>query len=187
MRWKPHGELEGRHAFLSPSNYYWLRYDPEKLVATYGNRMEAALGTRKHNLAKELILLRQELPHTSQTLNMYVNDCIGFRMDPEIPLYSSPLCFGTADAISFRDAMLRIFDLKTGVTPAGHDQLYTYAALFCKEYGVKPMTIDYDLRIYQSDEIIHIESRPDYVAEIISVIEQAESILTSDPSFMLVD
>lgn len=186
MKWKPHGELEGRHAFLSPSTYHWLRYDPEKLVTTYNNRMEAALGTRKHNLAKELILLRQELPNTSQTLNMYVNNCIGYRMDPEVPLFSSHLCFGTCDAISFRDGILRIFDLKTGVTPAGHDQLYTYAALFCREYGVKPMTIEYDLRIYQMDNIIHIPSNPEYVAEIMSVIEQSEDILLKSPGFVLV-
>lgn len=186
MKWKPHGELEGRHAFLSPSNYHWLRYDPEKLLVTYGNRQEAALGTRKHNLAKELISLRQELPHTSQTLNMYVNECIGFRMDPEIPLYSSPLCFGTCDAISFRDRVLRIFDLKTGVTPTGHDQLFTYAALFCKEYGIKPMDIEYDLRIYQSDEVVRIETDPEYIVQIISVIEAAEQILVSTPGFVLV-
>ena len=84
---------------------------------------------------------------------MYVNDAIGFQMTPEQPLYYSDNCFGTADAICFRNNLLRIHDLKSGVTPAHMEQLMIYAALFCLEYSVDPNKIDIELRIYQSDEV----------------------------------
>ena len=85
---------------------------------------------------------------------MYVNDAIGYKMTPEQPLYYSENCFGTADAICFRNDLLRIHDLKTGVTPAHIEQLRIYAALFCLEYKIKPGNIDIELRLYQSDDII---------------------------------
>jgi len=61
---------------------------------------------------------------------------------------------GTADAISFRDNTLRIFDLKTGSRPVHIEQLEIYAALFCLEYKVKPGEIEIELRIYQNDEVL---------------------------------
>lgn len=61
---------------------------------------------------------------------MYVNDAIGFKMTPEQPLFYSENCFGTADAISYRNKLLRIHDLKTGLIPAHMEQLMIYAALF---------------------------------------------------------
>ena len=85
---------------------------------------------------------------------MYVNDAIGFKMTPEQILYYSPNCFGTADAIIFRNDVLRIHDLKTGETPAKMEQLMIYAALFCLEYGIKPNEISMELRIYQNDEVV---------------------------------
>lgn len=51
------------------------------------------------------------------SVNAFVNDAIGYRMDPEVLLYYSDNAFGTADAISFIDGVLRIFDLKTGKHP----------------------------------------------------------------------
>ena len=86
-------------------------------------------------------------------LNMYVNDGIGFKMKTEQILYYSDNCFGTADAISFRDNFLRIHDLKTGEIPAHIEQLIIYAALFCLEYNYKPAEIQIELRIYQNDDI----------------------------------
>jgi hypothetical protein len=86
---------------------------------------------------------------------MYVNDAIGFKMTPEQPLFYSENCFGTADAISFRNKMLRIHDFKSGVIPARMEQLEIYAALFCLEYKVNPADIDIELRIYQSDQILY--------------------------------
>ena len=154
MNFNRHFELDGRHAFLSPSKYHWLNYDEEKLAESYRKSLAVKRGTELHDFAAHCIRLNQKLRKSRKTLNMYVNDCIGFKMTPEQPLYFSDNCFGTADAICFRDAFLRIHDLKTGVTPAHMEQLMIYAALFCLEYRVKPGTIRTELRIYQNNEII---------------------------------
>ena len=53
----------------------------------------------------------------------YVNDAIKYDMTPEVPLYFSEFCFGTADAISFKDSLLRIHDLKTGKSQPHMEQL----------------------------------------------------------------
>ncbi len=154
MNFNKHFNLEGRHAFLSASKYHWINYDEEKLVAAYQNHLAVQRGTDLHDLAKRCILLGIKLPKSKKTLNMYVNDAIGFQMTPEQPLYFSENCFGTADSISFKNNFLRIHDLKSGVTPAHMEQLIIYAALFCLEYEVDPFKIDIELRIYQSDEIV---------------------------------
>jgi hypothetical protein len=111
-------------------------------------------GTILHDFACQCIQLGQKLPKSQKTLNMYVNDAIGFKMNPEQVLYYSDNCFGTADAIIFRNNLLRIHDLKTGVTKAHMEQLEIYAALFCLEYKMKPGNIDMELRIYQNNEIV---------------------------------
>jgi hypothetical protein len=74
-------------------------------------------------------------------------------MKSEQTLYYSPNAFGTADAISFRENLLRIHDLKTGVSPVSMRQLEIYAAYFCLEYKYRPEDIKIELRIYQTDEI----------------------------------
>ena len=135
MRFNKHLNLVG-HAFLGASRYHWLKYDEEKLIQAYKNHRAAALGTELHELAEKCIKLKQKLPKDKKTLNLYVNDAIGFKMTTEQTLYYSPNCFGTADAISFRDNYLRIHDLKTGVSPASPIQLDIYVALFCLEYKV---------------------------------------------------
>lgn len=157
MNFKKHSEIEGMHAFLGASKYSWLNYDEEKLIDTYKNYLATLRGTQLHEFASMCINLGQKLPRSQKTLNMYVNDSIGFKMTPEQPLYFSPNCFGTADAISFRDGVLRINDLKTGKTPAKMEQLEIYAALFCLEYKVKPAEIDIELRLYQNDEILFFQ------------------------------
>lgn len=183
MHFRQHLELKDRHAFLSASQYHWLRYTPEKLLERYAKHMDAALGTRLHNFAKEAILLGQELTNTSQTLNLYVNHCIGYRMTPEQPLAYSEFCFGTADAVSFDEEtnLLRIFDLKNGETKTSEDQLYVYAALFCLEYKKRPMEIEYDLRIYQYDDVRYIEVDPEYVGQVMSIIEESDKLLRDTP------
>lgn len=153
MRFNAYSNLEGKHAYLSPSKYHWINYDEEKLEKSYRTHMAAAQGTILHNFAQQCILLNQKLPQSKKTLNLFVNDAIGFKMIPEQVLYYSDNCFGTADAISFRNNMLRIHDLKTGVTKAKFEQLEVYAAIFCLEYMFKPCDIQMDLRIYQNDEI----------------------------------
>lgn len=90
-------------------------------------------------------------------LMTYVNDAVGYGMDPEILLYYSDNCFGTADTIGYFDRAkcLRVHDLKTGKTPAKIEQLLIYAALFCLEYHIKPEDLnEIELRIYQLGEVL---------------------------------
>ena len=180
MNFNAHWELEGRHAFLSPSKYHWVNYDDEKLDITYLRQTAAAMGTRLHAFAEEAISLGLKLPRTQKTLNMYVNDAIGFKMKPEVILYYSDNSFGTVDAISFKNNKLRIHDLKTGVSPASLNQLEVYVALFCLEYDVNPNDIEMELRIYQNDEvIIHDPQREDilYIMDKIITFDRRIEIL----------
>lgn len=153
MNFNRHSNFEGQHAFLGPSKYAWLNYDEQKMAEAYARFMSIQRGTELHDLARRLISLGVRLPKSNHTLNMYVNDALSYHMRPEQILFYSPNCFGTADAICFRKNLLRIHDLKTGVTPASMHQLEIYTALFCLEYGYKPDRIDIELRIYQSDDV----------------------------------
>ena len=156
MNFIKHSALEGQHAYLGASKYHWINYDEEKLALSYARHLATLKGTELHDFAARCIKLGQKLPKSQKTLNMYVNDAIGYKMTPEQPLFYSDNCFGTADAICFRNNLLRIHDLKTGEVPAHMEQLEIYAALFCLEYKFKPSQIDMELRIYQSDDyIIH--------------------------------
>ena len=154
MNFNMHSDLIGQHAFLSASSYHWINYDEDKLISRFLSYQAAAKGTALHELAQRCIELGIKLPRTRKTLNLYVNDAIGFRMQTEQVLYYSNNCFGTADAVSFRKNKLRIHDLKNGATPCSMNQLYIYAALFCLEYDVKPIDIEIELRLYQSDEVL---------------------------------
>lgn len=153
MRFREHSNLSGTHALLSPSNYHWVNYDDHKLDARVVASFAARRGTDLHDLAQRMIRLGVKLPETTQTLNMYVNDAIGYRMTPEQTLFYSPNCYGTADAIGFWRDKLRIHDLKTGLIQTKVTQLEIYAALFCLEYAFKPTEIEMELRIYQNDEV----------------------------------
>ncbi len=154
MIFNQHKILEGQHAFLSPSKYHWINYNDEKMLESFLNYQAAKRGTVLHNLAAELITLGVKLPKTNKTLNLYVNDAIGFRMQPEVCLYYSENAFGTADTLSFRNDMLRIHDLKTGKTVASIKQLEVYVAMFCLEYNKDPKKIETELRLYQFDEVL---------------------------------
>ena len=154
MNFNKHSALEGQHAFLGASKYHWINYDSDKVAEAYSKFLATQRGTVLHAFAEQCITLGQKLPKSQKTLNMYVNDAIGYKMTPEQILYYSENCFGTADAISFRNHTLRIHDLKTGVIPAHMEQLEIYAALFCLEYGFKPSDLDMELRIYQNNEVL---------------------------------
>jgi len=174
MNFNNHSNLKDKHAFLGASKYHWINYDPDKLVESYRNYIAVEKGTELHEFAASCIKLGQKLPKSNKTLNMYVNDAIGFKMTPEQPLYYSENCFGTTDAICFRNNFLRIHDLKTGVIPAHMEQLEIYAALFCLEYGKKPADIEMELRIYQNNEILYFNPT---VADIAPIMDK---IITSD-------
>lgn len=178
MDFNKHSNLEGQHAFLGASKYHWLNYNDDKLVETFSNLRAAQKGTELHEFAAMCIRLRQKLPKSQKTLNEYVNDAIGYRMHPEQVLYFSEWCFGTADAISFRNNFLRIHDLKTGKERAHIEQLRIYAALFCLEYRVSPADIKIELRIYQSDEVIIDEPDASVIVPIMDKIITFSKIIT---------
>lgn len=177
MIYNKHSELSGQHAFLGASKYHWINYDEKKLAEAYSKHLAVLKGTELHEFAAQCIKLKQKLPRTQKTLNMYVNDAIGFRMTPEQILRYSDNCFGTADAISFKNDMLRIHDLKTGVTPAHMEQLEIYAALFLLEYKIKPGNIDIELRLYQNDEITYFNPTAEHLVPIMDKIITFDKII----------
>lgn len=179
MKFFRHSDLEGRHAFLGASKYHWINYDEEKVATAYSTFLAKEKGTELHDFAAQCIRLGQKLPRSKKTLNMYVNDAIGFKMTPEQVLFYSENCFGTADAISFRDDILRIHDLKTGVIPAHIEQLMIYAALFCLEYRVDPAKITIELRIYQSDDILPYNPSPEEIKAIMQKIISFDKVISN--------
>ena len=170
MNFNTHSGFEGLHAFLGASNYHWINYDEDKLKASFLSYLAKEKGTRLHALASECIKLGIKLPKSKKSLNMFVNDAIGFKMNSEQILLYSENAFGTADAISFKNGLLRIHDLKTGVTPTSMHQLEVYAALFCLEYQIKPEDINIELRIYQSDDIAISNPEPEQISVIMNKI-----------------
>lgn len=184
MNFNDHSGLEGRHAFLSPSNYHWLNYDDQKLQARFASVSAATRGTDLHALAHEAIRLGIKLSKSNKALSTYVNDGIGYKMTCEQMLFYSPNCFGTPDTMAFRRAKLRIHDLKTGITHASETQLEVYAAIFCLEYSIDPFTIEIELRIYQREEIRVFKPFPERIASIMDKIvmfdQQIETMRASD-------
>ncbi len=179
MVFNKHSDLEGLHAILSPSKYHWLNYNDEKLD-DYADKYQAVQkGLRLHAYAQDAIELGIKQRQSKHALNMFINDAIGYKMNTEQVLLYSPICFGTADAISFRQNILRIHDLKTGTSPTSMKQLETYAALFCLEYHYKPHDIHIELRIYQNNTITVKEPSPDEIAQTMERIVYAEKRIQS--------
>lgn len=207
MIFNKHLELEGRHAILSPSKHYWLNYDDEGLMRNYISSFATDIGTLVHEYASDrirfrlpldanndeaknsllLFLLKNGIPFKVIDLDRifynlvpYVNDAIGYKMDSEIQLKYSDLCFGTADAIGVRRNWLRIHDLKTGQTPASMDQLLCYAALFFLEYkrDYRPQTMKTELRIYQNQEVLVTQPSSEEIKAVMDKIIHGDSVLT---------
>ena len=179
MNFNDHSRLEGQHALLGASTYNWINYDDEKMTSYYKNMLAKQKGTELHAFAAQCIKLNQRLPRSQKTLNMYVNDAIGYGMQPEQVLYYSDICFGTTDAISFRNNLLRIHDLKTGITPAHMEQLMIYAALFCLEYRHKPSDIEIELRIYQDNNVIVCVPDPNEIMDILQKIIAFDKLINN--------
>lgn len=182
MKWNDHLNLKNTHALFSPSTGAWEKYTPERLEERYYTSYATDIGTAIHEEAMYHILYRVAIKAASKgelklslyrrpnipndvvdaldfdpifkNYMAYVNDAIGFRMDPEVILYANNLCYGTVDAISYKDNFLRIHDLKTGLTKAHIEQLFKYAALFCYEYKIDPRKIGSEFRIYQNDILV---------------------------------
>lgn len=184
MKFKPHFELQGRHAYLSASKPHWVNYDDGKIRHTFNNHMEAQRGSDMHELAKMAIKLGRKMPRNKETFNQYVNDAIGFRMVPEQVLCYSEIAFGTADTISFRPdpeveglMVLRIHDLKNGLNAASFAQLKIYSAFFCLEYEVDPSTIRIVLRIYQNNEVKELEPSAEEIQRIMDKTVYTEKLV----------
>lgn len=177
MIFNQHYNLEGLHAPFSASQSSWLNYDDAKAIEVYNNKKATEMGTRLHDWAKRTIDLGIKQPKSKKTIYAYVNDAIGFKMNTEVVLYYSDRFFGTADAICFRNGILRIHDLKTGKTKVHMEQLMVYAALFCLEYKIKPSDIDIELRIYQSNEVIYANPTAEDIVPIMDKIVHINKIL----------
>ena len=205
MIFNKHSELEGKHAILSPSKHYWIKYDDEQLLRSYASSYATDIGTLVHDYAKDRIRYRLpmedcapernallaflfknyipfrviELDRIFPNLMTYVNDAIGFKLESEVILKYSDLCFGTADAIGVRRGTLRIHDLKTGVTPASMDQLMLYAGLFFHEYkrDYRPTTMKVELRIYQNNEVIIHNPSTEEIRDIMEKIVHGDMVI----------
>ena len=190
MKWNNHSELEGKHAFLSASQCYWLQYDIEKLVNRFENELAKQRGTELHSFAEQAIKHRMRLQPglTHPAVANFVNDAIEYNMDTEVVLYYSPYAFGTADAIRYDPptkenphGFLRIHDLKTGVTKPKMEQLMVYAAYFFIEYAIKPEKTDMELRIYQGSDIQYIYPEAEDIYDIIHTIKEFSAVLENRP------
>ena len=180
MNFNKHFNLKDKHAFLGASKYSWLNYDADKLKESFYNNQARYRGTQLHEFASMAINLGQKMPANHKTLNMFVNDAIGYRMESEQILYYSDNCFGTADAIGYKEKnkKLRIHDLKTGTIKASMNQLKIYAALFCLDYDVDPNSLkNMTLQIYQNDEVLSEEPDASEISEICDKIIEFDEVL----------
>lgn len=205
MIFEEFSDLEGKHAVFAPSSPHWMRYDNDRLIAYYINSCAALIGTSLHELAARLIKKEQHLKTTDTsfvsfhlmeagfdrkiirrfvgpffpTFRAYVNDAIDLNMMPEVKLYYSDLFFGTTDAIQFYDSekLLRVHDLKTGVSPAKMEQLETYAALYCLQYKNDPLSMNFELRLYQEEVVVH-KPAPTEIRQICDTIVHHNKVVT---------
>jgi hypothetical protein len=112
------------------------------------------------------------------TTGLYINQCIAFKMSAEVVLFYSPNSFGTVDAIAYRYRVLRISDLKTGVSRTSEHQLEVYAAIFCLEYEIDPFKLrGIELRIYQDGGVREYIGDPYFIKGIMDKIVMFDEIL----------
>jgi len=203
MIFNKHETLEGKHAFLGASTYHWLRWDEMTLEQRYYSQYAQTIGTIIHELAEDLIRNKIKLAKSDKkiiditlsrmgvhraaynsdeilsNLMPFVNDAIGYRMEPEVLLYYSNNCFGTSDAIGLDEynKILRIHDYKNGKTPCKMDQLMIYAALFYLEYKLKPINYTTELRIYQNGETIIFVPEPNEIDYVMNRIVESDKYI----------
>ncbi len=177
MRFNKHLNLHGEHAFLSPSQYHWLNYTPDRLLERWTSTQASLYGVMQHEYAHREIE-EGRLSDLVGTVGLYINDAIRFRMQCEQVLYYSENCFGTADTICFRYNTLRIHDLKTGVIKGSVHQLEVYAALFCLEYDKDPFSIKIELRIYQDNEVLVYDADPEDIVFIMNKIQEFDKLIS---------
>ena len=207
MIFNQHLNLQGKHAILSASSWRWLNDDKESLTKRICSQYATEVGTILHNVAYKHIkyrikmnkydkknvmleLLSNGIPGVVvdsidfdsmfENLMAYVNDGVGFKMEPEVVLCYSNNFFGTTDSIAYseKDKFLRIHDYKSGTIPAHIEQLIIYAALFCLEYRIKPGDIATELRIYQGNEILYHNPEVDELAPVMDKIVTFDKYIT---------
>lgn len=179
----PHPEIIGKHAPFSPSQHYWIDYDPEKLLAYWDNKDAQLIGTQIHEDAAELIrihyrFLDRGLPspislRRKDSVSLHVMHSITHWLKPEVPVKYSDICFGTSDALGFnrRTKTLYVNDLKTGRLQGDMRQLEQYAAIFFAEYlpiiqfahHIDINECKVELRIFQYDDCNLAEPPIDYI------------------------
>lgn len=178
LRFKKHSHLEGQHAFLSPSSYHWINYDEEKLKFRYKTLRAALEGVEQHRYAAICIEEGIFQDDERTTVGLYINQCIQYKMSPEVVLFYSPNAFGTVDAIAYRYRVLRISDLKTGVTRVSEHQMEVYAALFCLEYEIDPFSMrGIELRFYKDGKVYLYDADPYVIMGIMDKIVRFDEIL----------
>ena len=206
MNFNKHFQLEGKHALLSASSWRWINDDTETLTKRIRSQYAPEIGTLLHDIARKHIqyrikmnkydkktvmleLLDKGIPGfiidaldfdaMFENLMNYVNDGVGYKMQPEVVLCYSDNFFGTADTIAYseRDKFLRIHDYKSGTTPAHMEQLMIYTALFCLEYRMKPSDFESELRIYQNGDVIYHNPAADEITPIIDKIVTLDNFL----------
>lgn len=171
------------HAVFSPSQPSWLNYTEEQTIERYQKAQATEMGTRLHAWAAETIALNIRQSRTHKTLNMFVNDAIGFRMTPEnddthaTRFVYSEFFFGTCDAYCYNNGVLRIHDLKTGKGPVHPEQLEIYAALFFLQEKQDPFKNQTILRIYQNDDVVEWEPEPERIKGIMDLIVDRDKAL----------
>jgi hypothetical protein len=141
--------------------------------------LKAALqGVEQHRYAAICIEEGIVQDDETTTVGMYINQCIQYKMSAEVVLFYSPNAFGTADAIAYRHRLLRISDLKTGVTKTSEHQLEVYAAFFCLEYEIDPFSMrGIELRIYQDGDVRVYDGDPYFIKGIMDKIVKFDQIL----------
>lgn len=176
MIFHKHPEFSETHAIFSPSQPYWINYDKQKTIDYFDRSRAQEKGTRLHAMVAEMIrcylLYGTPLPNTlskKDTIGLYFHDACKYRMEPEVTVVYSDICYGHIDALSFdeKKRILRIHDLKTGINPAKFLQLEVYAAQFFAEYAndiqyglqIPLESCAVELRIYQFDQC-QIETPP---------------------------
>ena len=206
MNFNKHLNLEGQHALLGASKFYWIDDDEDSFLKRMRSSYVTTIGTLLHDIARKHIkhsfklakgdkrsvlleLIDKGIPARIidemdfdalySNLSTYVNDAIGYKMQPEVVLRYSDYCFGTTDAINFNESkkFLRIHDYKSGSTPAHIEQLMIYEALFCLEYKYKPGDIESELRIYQSNDVLIHNPTPDEILPIIEKMIQFDKFI----------
>jgi len=142
-----HKITSNKETFNSIDEYIFNKYYDQEMdsISKTGNRILSCLKQVTKNQ-----------PEFIENIRAYVNDAIGYKMYPEVVLYFTDEFFGTTDALIFneKERLLRVHDLKTGVSIVHVEQLMGYAALFCLEQNIDPLTINYELRIYQGNDIL---------------------------------